>query len=169
MHMFRCLLVTICGLFMFLCPSVSETENDFSCDTLRFFYDLWEDSAFGRNPDGVERAAWIIGDRNGYQIFQKWPNTNERSKIFYEGLVPRNVLAVVHTHPAHKDSRPSTMDVSFAKRVKIDVYVISVEGLWMSNSSGKISRVMAYADFKEALNKCEVKPRSFFADLFLLE
>jgi hypothetical protein len=173
--MVRCLLVTICGLFLFLCPSISESQNDFSCETLTFFYRLWEDSAFGRNPDGVERAAWIIGDGNGYQMFQKWPNTGDRSKIFFEGPMPRNVLAVVHTHPAHKDSKPSTVDVSFGKRTRINVYVISEDGLWMSNMDGRISRVMGYVDFKEALNNCEAapsknaKPKSFLADLFLLE
>ena len=160
-------LVTVCGLFLFLNPTVSETNNDFSCDTVTFFYLLWEDSAFGRNPDGVERAAWIIRDGNGYQIFQKWPNSGERSKIFFKGSMPRNVLAVVHTHPVHKDSKPSTMDVSFAKRLKIDIYVVSAEGLWMSNSNGKISRVMPYTDFKEALGKCETKPKSFLPDFFL--
>lgn len=167
MVMNRCLVVAVCGLLLFLYPSVSETKNDFSCETLTFFYRLWEDSAFGRNPDGVERAAWIIRNRDGYQMFQKWPNTGERSKIFLKGSIPRNVLAVIHTHPVHKDSKPSAADISFAKRIKIDVYVVSADGLWMSNGDGNISRVMRYADFKEALNKCEeaesenIKPKSF--------
>ena len=116
--------------------------------------------------------AWIIHNQSGYEIFQKWPNSGERSKIFFEGPVPRNVLAVVHTHPAHKDSKPSTVDVSFGKRVKIDVYVISADGLWMSNVDGKISRVMRYTDFKGALSNCEegiskeTKPRTFWRWIF---
>lgn len=173
--MYRSLLVAVCGSFIFLLPTVSETKNDFSCEALTFFYQLWEDSAFGRSPDGVERAAWIIRHRDGYQMFQKWPNTGERSKIFLKGSIPHNVLAVIHTHPVHKDSKPSATDVSFARRIKIDMYVVSADGLWMSSMDGNISRVMRYADFKEALNKCEeegsenTKPKSFLADLFLLE
>jgi len=179
MRIYRSLLIAICGSFLFSFPSASETkigvQNQLSCETLTLFYDLWEDSAFGQNPNGVERAAWIIRDPDGNQVFQKWRNSGERNREFWKGPAPANVVAVVHTHPAHRDSRPSPTDVSMARQVKIQVYVVSENGVWVSDPNGKISRVLKYVDFKTALNKCEeavsenTKPKSFLADLFLLE
>jgi hypothetical protein len=145
-------LIAICGSLLFSDPS--ESEIKVSCETLSFFYRLWEDSAFGKNPNGVERAAWIIHDSDGRQVFQKWRNSGERNRELWEGAVPADVVAVVHTHPAHRDSRPSPADKEMAKLVKIHVYVISKDGLWMSNPDEKISRVLKYVEFKKALNDC---------------
>lgn len=158
MRICRCLFIAICGLQLLAFQAASQTKveakNELSCEILTLFYDLWKDSAFGQNPNGVERAAWIIRKPDGSQIFQKWRNSGERNKEFWKGLVPANVATVVHTHPAHVDSRPSTADVLMAKRVKIDIYVVSSAGLWMSNANGKILRVMKYAEFNQALNNC---------------
>lgn len=159
MRIYRCLMIAICVSFLFSLAFASEkkigSENELSCETLSFFYGLWEDSAFGENPNGVERAAWIIRDPDGNQVFQKWRNSGERNREFWKGPAPAHVVAVAHTHPAHRDSRPSPADVSMARQVKIHVYVISANGVWVSDPDGKISRVLKYGDFKKALDACD--------------
>jgi hypothetical protein len=159
MRTYRCLIVAICSVLFPLFASATEKESkqQFACETVTFFFSLWEDSAFGQNPNGVERAAWILQDDQARIIFQKWRNSGERNKELWKGPTPAKAIGVVHTHSAHRDSRPSPADVTFAKRLSIPVYVISANGLWMSSATGKISRVFGYVRFKEAVKSCNNK------------
>jgi len=154
MKIYRSLRITICGLLLLCLESSAESEQELSCETLTYFFALWKDSAFGRTPWGLERAAWIIRDSDGKQTFQKWRNSGERNREIWKGPIPKNVIAVVHTHPVQRDSKPSSADITMAKRLNIHVYIVSRKGLWISKPNGEISRLMDNSRFKELVKGC---------------
>jgi hypothetical protein len=140
-------------LTLFFIGPASAADFEQSCEALINFYDLWHDSAFGWNPNGAERAAWILSDHDTYR-FQKWQCSGERNKEKWKGPVPDGLAGMVHTHPNRRDPRPSPADILMAKKLHIPVFIISKNGLWMSAPDGKISRVMKYVDFKESVQTC---------------
>lgn len=134
-----CLLA--CLNFLVPCADAAEEEPP-NCETLAFFYNLWEESAFGKAPNRIERAAWIIQE-NGTSQFQRWPQSGERNKELWKGPIPENVIAQVHTHPANRDPRPSNNDAAFARKVNVPVYTITGSGIWRVTPEGKIAKLMA--------------------------
>jgi hypothetical protein len=154
MKIYRSLRIAIYGSLLLCFEANAEPEQELSCATLTYFFALWKDSGFGRTPWGLERAAWIIRDSDGKQIFQKWRNSAERNKEIWKGPIPENAVGVVHTHPVQRDSKPSPADITMAKKLNIHVYTVSRKGLWMSTPNGEISRIMDHTRFKELVKGC---------------
>jgi hypothetical protein len=156
MRYYRNFVVVLSSLLLLTisAAAVAEVEKELACETVTFFYSLWKDAAYGKDPNGIERAAWIIQKSDGPETFQKWRNSGERSKEFWRGPVPENVVALAHTHPNNRDYKPSYKDRNVAKRLRIHVYVISESGIWVSNPSGEISQLTKYEDFKKTATSC---------------
>ncbi len=113
-------------------------------DALPFFYELWRDSAFGKDPNRTERAGWILRNSNGEPEYLKWPTTAARSSESWEGPIPQNTIALAHTHPATKDPKPSAGDRLLSKNIRVAVYTISEKGIWKVTPDGI---VVKEADF----------------------
>jgi hypothetical protein len=135
--------------------SVAHAEEKLACETLRFFYTLWQASAFGKAPTGIERAAWILRDANGNLQFQRWPSSGARNKEFWKGDVPENAVAQVHTHPEHRDPRPSSNDTEFAKKMAVPVYTITSQGVWVVSPEGKIEKVADSTWHRDLAKPCQ--------------
>jgi proteasome lid subunit RPN8/RPN11 len=54
-------------------------------------------------------------------------------------------LAIIHSHPAGAEPKPSSGDVAIAKHLQMPNYVVSVYALWVAEPSGAIRKV---ADLK---------------------
>ena len=106
-----------------------------------FVYNLWTDSAFGKDPNRTERAAWIAQDSTGRIEVIRWRRSFARNSESWKGPVPPNVIAQVHTHCVIADPRPSQGDARLANRIKIPVYAISSNGIWKVGPDGKTEKV----------------------------
>ncbi|MCI0446112.1 hypothetical protein L0244_23030 [bacterium] len=156
---FICLIVTVSVRSLVLIADESGTslpEIDLKeCKTLTRFYEIWKESLYGREPNRVERAAWIKQNGKGYE-FVKWEMTTERQTISWRGALPEKVIAVVHTHPQKVDPKPSKEDGLVARRLNIPVYTISRKGIWKITPDRKVIQeagVQWYKEVKE--NPCK--------------
>ena len=75
------------------------------------FYQLWESSGFGQNPDRIERAAWFVKVKSGNYGWIKWSSSGNRNGDSWRGAVPEGTVAQAHTHPANLD--PRQLSVTF--------------------------------------------------------
>lgn len=134
---------TIC-LFavLFYCSSlIAQDTQGVDTQLLSLFYDLWKDSAFGRDPNRTERAAWIL--ETGPTAFdcKRWPTSGERNTEYWRGPMPQRTIAQAHTHTVMADPRPARKDVELSERMGVPVYAISGFGVWMATPDGKIARI----------------------------
>lgn len=90
-------------------------------------YRLWEAADFGYTPR--ERAAWVVPDAEGVR-WVSWPNGRQFLTARWTGPAPRGAVAIVHTHPAMVDPRPSEHDIETARRLGVPVYTVSRSGIW---------------------------------------
>ncbi|HSE41848.1 MAG TPA: hypothetical protein VLH08_13880 [Acidobacteriota bacterium] len=118
--------------------SASNTIDLKDCKMMVQFYELWKDSLFGREPDRIERAAWIQYDSQAGFEFVNWALTTEKQSITWDNTIPENVIAAVHTHPPTVDPKPSKGDALVAARLKIPIYTISRKGIWKVLPDGQV-------------------------------
>lgn len=99
-------------------------------------YRLWAAADFGYTPR--ERAAWIVpGEPSGLR-WVNWPNGRSFLSAQWKGPVPAGAVAIVHTHPAAVDPKPSERDRETAGRLGVPVYTVSRSGIWKAAPDGSI-------------------------------
>src|SRR5262245_5965823 len=130
-------------LLVILACRVVFAEQDFvsNPDVLKMMYGIWKDSAFGKDPNRTERAAWIIHDSNNGFDCIRWPRSAARNREFWYGSVPHNTVEQIHTHSVIVDPRTAYKDIILAKRVGIPIYTISANGIWMADRDGTVKKV----------------------------
>jgi hypothetical protein len=63
--------------------------------------------------------------------------------------IPSGALAIAHTHPITESGRPSSQDISTAKRIKLTIYTISRGGIWKVTPNGSIIRIRGQIGYKQ--------------------
>lgn len=101
-------------------------------------YRLWQASGFGL--DRSERAAWVVALPGGI-AWRRWRWDRRDLESRWTGSVPRGAIAIVHTHPAVVDPRPSRQDCATAAQFGVAVYTISRSGIWRAEVDGSVTRV----------------------------
>jgi len=129
-------LVLLLALPAFAGESVSVDDH-----ILSIFYDLWNDSAFGRDPNRTERAGWLIRHERSEYSCVRWKTSGERNHEFWRGPVPPNAIAQIHTHTVIADPRPSRKDIELTRRIGLQMFVVSGSGVWSVLPDGKIVQV----------------------------
>jgi hypothetical protein len=104
-------------------------------------YRLWEKAAFGGPP--LELAAWVVAEGSDHVRWQTWPDGRRHLRAHWVGPVPAHAVAIVHTHPAMVDPKPSPTDIETARRLGMPVYTVSRSGIW---KAGRDGQVIAVAD-----------------------
>lgn len=99
---------------------------------------LWEAAGFGL--DRSEHAAWVVESPGGL-AWRPWPWDRRYLQSRWLGPPPPGAIAIVHTHPAIVDPRPSPTDRATAARLGITVYTVSRSGIWKAESDGAVTRV----------------------------
>ncbi|MEO8053624.1 MAG: hypothetical protein ABI768_00620 [Acidobacteriota bacterium] len=99
---------------------------------------LWEAGGFG--ADRTERAAWVLRAPSGV-AWRVWPWDRRYEQTRWLGPTPAGAFAIVHTHPAVVDPRPSPADREIAARLRIAVYTVSRSGIWRTGPDGVLSRI----------------------------
>jgi hypothetical protein len=116
----------------------SKAINLKDCKMLIQFCEIWRASLHGREPERIERAAWITQRSETELEFVNWGLTTEKQAITWEKAIPKNIIAAVHTHPPTVDPKPSKGDALVAARLNIPIYTISRKGIWKVLPDGRI-------------------------------
>ena len=97
---------------------------------------IWKHTKSGNIKE--EAAAWILKNENGYSCMY-WPTNVKRDKplppgavasMTWRGVIPSNMVALVHSHPKGSDRYPSSTDTNVVKRLKVPNYVVSEFGVY---------------------------------------
>jgi len=102
-------------------------------------YRLWAAADFGHTPG--ERAAWVVPDASEGLRWVNWPDGRRFLTAHWKGPVPPGAVAIVHTHPAVVDPKPSAQDVNTARGLGLPVYTVSRSGIWKVVPGGSIVAV----------------------------
>ncbi|MFI5197703.1 MAG: Mov34/MPN/PAD-1 family protein [Thermoanaerobaculia bacterium] len=102
-------------------------------------YRLWQAAGFGH--ENTELAAWVLVDDAGTVSWLLWPDERKYLRAHWEGPRPADVVAIVHTHPAAVNPKPSTKDVETAQEIGVPVYTVSRSGIWKAVPDGSIIAV----------------------------
>lgn len=99
-------------------------------------YRLWEKAGFGGPP--LELAAWVLAEDGGRVRWQSWPDGRLHLRAHWRGPVLAAAVAIVHTHPAVADPKPSPQDIETASRLGMPVYTVSRAGIWKADRDGHV-------------------------------
>jgi hypothetical protein len=102
-------------------------------------YRLWEAARFGHEIS--ERAAWVLRDDAGGVRWLAWPDGRRYRRARWDGPVPRDAVAIAHTHPAAVDPKPSEKDIETARQLRVPVYTVSRSGIWKAGPDGSVVAV----------------------------
>ena len=73
---------------------------------------------------GTEDAAFIVDRGDGTLECVLWPRTYRHDAQAYRGALPRNTIAIIHTHPI-RSPMPSPQDQMEADRLGIPIYALT--------------------------------------------
>lgn len=114
------------GIMIFLLsifPGVCLADRHVSDpQTLRSLSDLVIEANYGLSQ--TERAAFIIQTAEGRFALDLWPVSHAFRKSVWNGPLPGNAVAIVHTHPPGIPL-PSIGDQKESERLGIPIYVLS--------------------------------------------
>lgn len=99
---------------------------------------LWKAAGFG--VERSEVAAWAVPGASGV-TWRAWPSDRRDLRSRWLGPPPPGAVAIVHTHPAVVDPRPSSTDRATAARLGVAVYTVSRSGIWKAEPGGGVTRV----------------------------
>lgn len=74
--------------------------------------------------EDFERGAFIVRAADGDLSLIEWPASHLFRRARWTGVLPENVIAVMHTHPLHMP-RPSLIDIAESRRTGLPFYVVT--------------------------------------------
>ncbi len=96
---------------------------------------LFAESGYGRLPR--ERAGFLLRERDGGLTFAPW-SVSDFARASYQGAIPANAIALVHTHPSSHSPLPSARDLAEAQRLGMPVVVVSRDGVSAARANGVV-------------------------------
>jgi len=127
------LILGVCLISLFsVCEAIAQDQ--LSCVLFDGFSHLLKQSRYGRDMNATEVSAWILQN----ETLQKWPGVAERLRDVWHGKIPDGVVAQAHVHPYVASPRPSTTDVATSKQIRMNIYTISTDAVWVVYPDGEI-------------------------------
>lgn len=103
----------------------------------------------------IERGAFIVRDGEEFAL-ELWPRTLNKFKTSFEGKLPERLVALAHTHPMSRE-RPSRNDVAVAKRLRIDMYVITRLSIYrIAAATGEVTSLVRKRAWFDALSDTQL-------------
>ncbi|HET8799307.1 MAG TPA: Mov34/MPN/PAD-1 family protein [Thermoanaerobaculia bacterium] len=100
----------------------------------------------------TERAMFLTRDDDGGIGSVLWPRTMERRKATYRGSVPRNAIAIAHTHP-HEMPKPSQHDLDEAARTGLPIYVVTRAAIYRVEPDRTVIEIAGRADWPTVVER----------------
>ena len=110
---------------------------------------------------GRRGARVVVREPDGNLQCVLWPTSGQYEAQAFRGVVPDNVVAIVHTHPPRMDPRPSPGDIKAAQRLGLAIYVLTRHGIYAADPSGAVVPVIERPDWITAAMRgprCACKP-----------
>lgn len=108
-------------------PSLSQMrELAHDPVVLEALWQMFERAHYGAGK--LEEAAFVIVAPDGTLSLRRWPATGSPHRSSWNGPVPADAVAIVHTHP-NGWPRPSPQDHLIAAETRLAVYVITRSGI----------------------------------------
>ena len=104
-----------------------------------YFVTLLKAATYGLSD--FETAAWLVRHPDGREMLVPWPVASQRKRHFWSGPLPGGTVALLHTHPATENPRPSVRDREVVRRLRLPVYTISRWGIYRADPDGTVSPV----------------------------
>ncbi len=120
---------------LLLAPDASAEEQ--SRDV--FYVTLLAAAGFGLAE--IETAAWLVRAPDGRETLVPWPPASQRKSHAWKRPLRAGAVALLHTHPASENPRPSVRDRDVARRIRIPVYAISRWAIYRADPDGTVSPV----------------------------
>ena len=95
----------------------------------------------GRGLSTREEAAWLVRGDDGRDALVHWPSSTRRRGLSWRRRPPAGALALLHTHPADGNPRPSERDRWAAHQLGVPVYTVSVWGVFRADPDGAVVAV----------------------------
>lgn len=96
---------------------------------------LFAEAGYGRLPH--ERAGFLLRENDHGLTFAPWQQ-GDFARASYSGAIPKNAIALVHTHPMSHSSIPSARDIAEARRLGMPVVVVSRDGVSVARTDGSV-------------------------------
>jgi proteasome lid subunit RPN8/RPN11 len=108
---------------LMLVMAIHAQRTEVACNdaVLAKAWALLREARYGQSAR--EHAAFVVLGRDGYS-FVAWPYGASEYAAHYDGAIPANAVAIVHTHP-NSHPMPSAEDEAVARRVGLPVYVVT--------------------------------------------
>lgn len=119
--------------------AAADVERLLEADLRGEAFALLRASGFGF--DRSERAAWVVRAPGGDLAWRPWPWDRRYLQSRWLGPAPPGAFAIVHTHPAVVDPKPSAKDLETAAELGVAVYTVSRSGIWRAEPGGGVTRV----------------------------
>src|SRR5262245_17672952 len=111
-------------LLMLALPALAADNIYDSAAGHKCLVDLLRKNAWGLSGP-YERAEFIIEQPDGSLTCEEWPAMHSFNAEHFHGAVPRDAIAIVHTHPVQFPF-PSPQDNEEATRLGIPVYTLTI-------------------------------------------
>ena len=98
-------------------------------------------AAAGAGLGEIETAAWLVRGPDGRETLVPWPPASQRKSHAWNRPLPAGAVALLHTHPASENPRPSVRDRDVARRIRMPVYAISRWAIYRADPDGTVSPV----------------------------
>ncbi|MBK9375490.1 MAG: hypothetical protein IPN03_17655 [Holophagales bacterium] len=98
-------------------------------------------AAAGAGLGEIETAAWLVRGPDGRETLLPWPPASQRKSHAWKRPLPAGAAALLHTHPASENPRPSVRDRDVARRIRMPVYAISRWAIYRADPDGTVSPV----------------------------
>ena len=98
-------------------------------------------AAAGAGLGEIETAAWLVRGPDGRETLLPWPPASQRKSHAWKRPLPAGAAALLHTHPASENPRPSVRDRAVARRIRMPVYAISRWAIYRADPDGTVSPV----------------------------
>jgi|GEM_PF-5665368 len=98
-------------------------------------------AAAGAGLSEIETAAWLVRRPDGRETLVPWPPASQRRSHAWRRPLPPGAVALLHTHPASENPRPSARDRDVARRIRMPVYTISRWAIYRADPDGTVSPV----------------------------
>lgn len=99
----------------------------------------------GRGLTPTEEAAWVVVGPGGRSALVPWPRSSRHRGQSWGRRPPEGAVALLHTHPADGNPRPSERDRRAARLLGLPVYTISVWGVFRADPDGAVVAVSSPA------------------------
>ena len=118
--------------------------SEINAQILKEFNGAWQQSVLGTKD--TEAVVLVLRESDGSVKAVSGGRTNQAYKFTFTWNPA--IIAIVHTHPNHRDPKPSNDDIQVARRFGVPVFTITLRGMFLYDpATDKITKLKSGIDW----------------------